>query len=122
MKLDQMRMYQAAEALVTEVDTLLPVARGQASGIADHLERSCNSVLFNMAEGIGSFMPKMKINAYEIARKEANEARAVLKRLMIRRVFTFAEIRTAHELAGACVGMLTRAIRAVEARAGDVPP
>src|SRR5690606_10796720 len=118
MRPEQMRMYQAAERLLIEVDQLLPGARAAASRMADHLERSCDSVMFNMAEGIGSFTPKVKINAYDIARKEANEARAVLRRLMLRGVFTYAEIRTAHDLAGACVGMLTAAIKAIENRAG----
>lgn len=109
-------MYQAAEALVIEVDALLPRARKRAPHQADHLERSADSVLFNMAEGIGSFKPKVKISAYDIARKEANEVRAILRRLMIKRVFTYTEIRKALDLAGACVGMLTSAIIGLEKR------
>lgn len=81
MKLERMRMYQAAVALVTEADKLLPRARQVAPRQAGHLERSADSVLFNTAEGIGSFKPRVKIGAYDIARKEANETRAVLRRL-----------------------------------------
>ena len=54
MQLDRMRMYQAAERLVGEVDNLLPRARTRALDQADHLDRSASSVLFNTAEGIGT--------------------------------------------------------------------
>jgi four helix bundle protein len=116
MQLDRMRMYQAAERLIGEVDTLLPRIRTIALNQADHLDRSANSVLFNTAEGIGSFKPKIKINAYSIARKEANEVRAVLRSLVIKRIVTTKQIQKAYDLAGACVGMLTNAIIALEKR------
>jgi four helix bundle protein len=112
-------MYQAAEALVAEVDGLLPLAKDRAPKPADHLERSADSVLFNMSEGIGSFRVKVKITAYEVARKEANEVRAVLRRLVIKRVFTYSQSQKAYHLAGACVGMLTKAIIALEQRPSE---
>jgi four helix bundle protein len=114
MQLEKMRMYEAAEALVAEVDKLLPRAKSRARLQGKHLERSADSVLFNTAEGIGAFKPKMKISAYSIARKEANEVRAVLRRLVIKKVFTQKEVQKAYDLAGACVGMLTKAILAME--------
>ncbi|HET9986346.1 MAG TPA: hypothetical protein VFQ38_22400 [Longimicrobiales bacterium] len=58
----------------------------------------------------------MKTGAYEVARKEANEVRAVLRRLVIERVFTEPQVRKAYNLAGACVGMLTNAIIALQNR------
>ena len=109
-------MYQAAEALNAEIELLLPRAYAQKPKAAAHLENSGNSVQFNTGEGIGTFMPNMKINAYEIARKEANEVRSVLRRLVIGRVFTQHEIQKAYDLAGSIVGMLTAAIKAVENR------
>ena len=117
MRLERMRLYQAAEALTAEVDRLAPLARRIAPGPTDHLVRSADSVLFNTAEGIGCYRPKMKIAAYEIARKEASEVRAALRRLVILRVYTPAEVRKAMDLAGACIGMLTAAIIAAEKRA-----
>ena len=114
--LERMRMYQAAVALNEQVEKLLERAKEKAPKIADHLERSANSVLFNTAEGIGAFKPKVKIAAYDIARKEGNEVRSALRRLVIKKVFTAAEVRKADELAGACVGMLTNAIRTLERR------
>jgi four helix bundle protein len=111
-----LRMQEAAELLAAEVDRLLPRAKRVAPRPSGHLERSTDSVLFNMAEGVACYLPKMKTAAYAIARKEANEVRAVLRRLVIKEVFTMEEVQRAFDLAGACVGMLTNAIRAVEAR------
>ena len=116
MKPENMRMYLAAEALNVEIERLLPRAYVQKPKAAAHLENSGNSVQFNMGEGIGSFMPNVKINAYEIARKEANEVRAVLRRLVIGKVFTEEEIAKAYNIAGSIVGMLTAAIKSVECR------
>ena len=73
MRLEKMRVYQAAEQLVGEVEGLLPRARERKPNAARHLENSVESLLYNTGEGIGSFKPKVKITAYEIARKEANE-------------------------------------------------
>lgn len=115
---ERMRMYQAAEQLVAEVHRLLPravTARNQS----DHLERSATSVLFNTAEGIGSYKPKVKVSAYSIARKEANEVRAILRSLVISETLTTSQIRKAYDLAGACVGMLTSAIIATEKRSDN---
>ena len=75
--------------------------------------------MYNTGEGIGSFKPKVKINAYEVARKEANEVRTILRRLVIGRVFTGVEIAKAYNLSGAVIGMLTNAIKAMEARAEE---
>jgi len=120
MRLEKMRVYQAAEQLVGEIDLLLPRAREKKPNAAKHLENSVESVFYNTGEGIGSFKPKVKITAYEVARKEANEVRTVLRRLVIGRVFKQVEITRAYNLAGAVVEMLTNAIIALEARADDV--
>jgi four helix bundle protein len=116
MRLEHMRMYRAAEELAAEVDRLLPRARRRARRQADHLGRSADSVLFNTAEGVGSFKPGVKVSAYDIARKEASEVRAVLRRLVIAGVFTSAETSRAQALANTCIAMLTRAAIAVEDR------
>ena len=83
---------------------------------ADHLERSWEAVLFNIGEGIGAYQPKVKIAAYEVAKKEANEARAIQRRLVIKRALTNRDIRRAYNLTAAVIGMLTNAIKRVEER------
>jgi four helix bundle protein len=105
-----MRVWLAAEALMAEIDNLVPRARRQAPNAAEHLERSGESVLFNIGEGVGAYRPKAKIASYEVAKKEANEVRAILRRLVIKRVLTQHDIQQAYNLAGAIVGMLTNAI------------
>jgi four helix bundle protein len=103
-------MWQAAELLMAEIDRLVARAKWRAPNPANHLERSGESVLFNIGEGVGAYPPKVKIAAYEIAKKEANEVRAVLRRLAIKKVVTEADIQRAYDLAGTLVGMLTAAI------------
>ena len=56
------------------------------------------------------------VAAYEIARKEANEVRAVLGRFVIKVILTEPQISHAYDLNGACMGMLTHAIIAMERR------
>ena len=109
-------MWQAAELLIGALDPLIDRARPVAANSASHLERSGESVLFNTAEGIGAFQPKVKIVSYEVAKREANEVRAILRRLDIRKIFTALEIKRAYDLAGAVIGMLTRAIIALQKR------
>ena len=111
-------MWQAAEELMAEVDQIVPKVRYSASNATDHLERSAESALFNIGEGAGAFQPRVKIACYEIAKKELNEVRAVLRRLLIKGVLTRSEASRAYNIAGATIGMLTRAIITLEERAG----
>jgi len=110
MRPERMRMQQAAEILMAEVDALVVRVKSSAANAADHLERSAEAVLFNIGEGVAAHRPKVKIAAYEIAKREANEVRAILRRLVIGKRLDQKDIRRAHNLSGAIVGMLTRAI------------
>jgi hypothetical protein len=49
-----------------------------------------------------------------ISRKEANEVRAALRKLVIAKVFTQREIQKAYDLAGSVIGMLTAVIITLE--------
>lgn len=114
MQPERMRVYQAAEELVAEVDRLVPLIAPLNPDAADHLQRSAESVLYNTGEGIEAWRPKVKVAVYEIARREANEVRAVLRRLIIQKVLKQEETRRAYNLAGAIIGMLTNASRTIE--------
>jgi four helix bundle protein len=118
MPYEKMRLQEAAEALAGEIDRVLARVRARAPRPAEHLERSADSVVFNIAEGIAAYRPAVKINAYDIARREANEIRAVLRRLHQKRALTPAELARPYHLAGACMAMLTNAIKAQEKRKG----
>jgi hypothetical protein len=61
MRLDNLRMYQAAEALAAETEKLLPRSRAARPNAANQLENSCDSVLFDMSEGIGSLRTKRRL-------------------------------------------------------------
>lgn len=110
-------MWQAAEQFVAEIDGIVERSRFAAPNPTDHLERSAESVLFNIAEGAGAYRPRVKIACYEIAKKETNEARAVLRRLVLKKVVTNDQIKRAYDLAGVLMSMLTSAILTLEERA-----
>ena len=109
-------MQLAAEELVREVDLLLPVVETVNPNAADHLQRSAESALYNTSEGIVAWRPKVKLSVYEIARRESNEVRAILRRLVIQKALTTDETRRAYNLAGALVGMLINAAKSIEKR------
>lgn len=104
-------MWEAAELLMAEIDRLAPLVVPHNPSAADHLLRSGESVLFNIGEGVAAYRPKVKIAVYEIAKREANEIRAILRRLVIQKVLTNDDTARAYNLAGAEVGMLTNAIK-----------
>jgi hypothetical protein len=71
--LERMRMYHAAVGLNEEVQRSLGPAKEKAPNLADHLERSANSVLLSR-EG-WSVPAEVKITAYDIApKKEVSSA------------------------------------------------
>ena len=112
---EPIRLRQAIELLMREVDGILAEVRPFARNAADHLERSCESLMFNANEGIASIRPKVKINAYDIARKEAAEVRAVLRRFQLKGLVTSARIRRALNLAAVCMSMLGSAMKTLSA-------
>ena len=101
---------------MAEVDRLLPLVRPGAPNSAEHLERCAESVLFNIGEGVGAWSPKTKIAAYEIAKREANEIRAILRRFVIKRLLTSRDTSKPYDLAGTAVAMLTNAIKGIQKR------
>jgi four helix bundle protein len=108
-------MWGAAEELMVELDAIVARVKHEAPNPASHLERSGESLLFNLAEGVGAHAPKVKISAYEIAKKEGNEVRAVLRRLVLRRLLTSREIARPYNLATTVMAMLTNAILTLKA-------
>ena len=109
MQPERMRVYLAAEELGDEIDRLVPLIAPLNRNAADHLARSAESVLFNLGEGIEAWKPKVKIDRYEIARREANEIRAILRRVLRQGILTREQSARAYALAGVIIGMLTRA-------------
>jgi four helix bundle protein len=116
MRLEHMRVWQAAERLMAEADRIAGLVRNTSANAADHLERSAEAVLFNTGEGVGAYKPNSMINAYEIAKKEATEIRAILRRLVIKRALATSDVRHADELACAVIAMLIAAIKSQSAR------
>jgi four helix bundle protein len=116
MRPERVGFLQAAEELAAEIDGLLPLVQVDAAHAADNLGRSAESVLFNTGEGVGAFRPRVKIAAYDIAKKEANEVRVILRRLVRRNLLTQQQVNRAYNLAGSVIGMLTAACITLQKR------
>lgn len=104
-----------------EIDRLVPIIEPLNPNAADHLRRSGESVLYNTAEGVVAWRPKVKLAVYEIARRESNEVRAILRRLVAPGIVTTDQTRRAYNLAGAIVGMLIAAAIKIEKRKSTDP-
>ena len=55
MAVEELRVYQAAEALVVEVDKIAALLPSSVRNTIDHMTRCAEAVLFNTSEGGGSF-------------------------------------------------------------------
>ena len=117
MRHEKMRVLAAAERLLSEVESIVSRVQSRAPNVTDHARRAAESVLFNTAEGVAAYAPKVKISCYEIAKREASEVRAALKALVIRGALTPDETRPASNLASAIISMLSSASRTLEKRA-----
>lgn len=114
-----MRVYQLAEELSEEVDKILAVLPYKARKLADHLERSSESVGLNLMEGLTAFKPKVKASCFDITRRESGEVRKVLRRVVRRKFIAPMQTQRADGLASAMIGAMTRMIQQQEARAED---
>jgi hypothetical protein len=70
-----------------------------------------------VGEGVAAYQPRVKIAAYEIAKKEATKVHAIVRRLITKKLLADREIERAYGLAGAIIGMLTKAIIRLSSRA-----
>jgi four helix bundle protein len=73
-------VYALAQEFAREADSLVRRSRCGLS-LADHIIRSAESVLLNIAEGSAYYSPGKKLNHYNIARASAAECLAGLDRL-----------------------------------------
>ena len=107
---------EKAEQLVVEIARLRRRLKFPGSNASLHLEKSGDSVLFNLAEGIICFNPRLKASKYEIARSEAREVQQALNALVLKRELNAADIAVAEDLADCVIAMLTNMIKNLEAR------
>ena len=116
MRPEHMRVYQAVRELGLEVDRIIAVLPPACRKIADHLERSCESVGLNLNEGLTAFKPRVKANAFDIARREAAEVRKALQRAADKQGVHPDAVKRADQLGTAIIGMLTVMIKQQEKR------
>lgn len=106
---------EKAEELVAETARLLRKIRYPCKASID-LDRSGDSLLLNLGEGIVAFQPRPKAKAYNIARQEAGEIQKALRALVIKGKLSEHDITVAYDLADHVIGMLTNMIKGLEHR------
>jgi four helix bundle protein len=107
MSFEQMRVYQAAELLDSNVAELIDsIGQGHTKDI-DQLRRATASISYNIAEAFGSEHSGQKVYHLGIARGSADETRAVLKKLAKRGALSTTAITRAVVLTVAIAKMLT---------------
>ncbi|HUP89638.1 MAG TPA: four helix bundle protein [Longimicrobiales bacterium] len=111
-----MRVYQLAEELSEEIDKILAMLPYAARKLANHLEKSNESLGLNLMEGLTVFKPKVKASCFDITRKETGEVRKVLRRIVRRKFIAQQLTHRADGLANAMIGAMTNMIKQQEAR------
>jgi four helix bundle protein len=105
-----------AEELVAESARLLRRIPYRCNAY-NHLDKSVDSVHFNIGEGAALFRSRLKRNKYDIARGEAKEVQKALRSLVLRRKLSEQDIAIADDLADQIIAMLTTMIKNLEASA-----
>lgn len=78
---EQLRVEIMAEKLVAEIARVLRRLPYPCNA-SKHLEKSGDSVLFNLGEGIVAFKPRIKAAKYGISRGEAHEVQRAARALV----------------------------------------
>ena len=115
MGFEKMRVYQAAQMLDQEVQSIIAeIKAGARKGYAkdlNHLDRSLASVLTNVPEAYASPPNGVQRQHLEVARVEVDEVRGALRRLVANGFVTEKRIRRACELTSVIAKMLTAWIK-----------
>jgi four helix bundle protein len=85
---EHLRVYQAAQLLRGEVDTLHEGMSSRFDGAYEHLDDAIDSVCNNVAEGSASTYPGKQRHFYDIALGSSGEARNCLQALARRGAFS----------------------------------
>ena len=106
MAFEHLRVYQAAELLDQEVRRLVAVLPYPFAKDVDQLMRALGSILYNIAEANGSISAGRRRYHYEVAMGSADEARAILRRMVNRGALEPKSIRRACALTTTITKML----------------
>ena len=116
MRPEDMRIYKAVRELGLEIDRILALLPPHCSKIANHLDRSVESIGFNLNEALIAYKPKVEASALDITRRETSEVRKALQRAVDKKGIHAAATVRAEQIANAIIGMLTVMIKQQEVR------
>jgi four helix bundle protein len=84
---EKLHVYQKAIEFVKWTDSLLKKIEAKSS-TKDQLERACESIVLNISEGNGKFLPKDRCRYFDISRGSAMECAGCLDVLFARNLIT----------------------------------
>ena len=104
-----------AEELIVEIARVLRKIRYPCHA-SKHLEKSGNSLYFNLGEGVVAFSPKVKAAKYDLTPGEANEVLKAARALVRRGRPTEHDVAKIDDLADYLIGAVTNMIKGLEGR------
>ena len=119
MKPEQMRVFQLCQELQGEIDGIMKELPEKASKIVYHMTRSNESLGFALSEGLVAYKPLVKANFFDVSRRETEEVKKGLRRIVQRGFVTVSRTAKAMSLANALIGSLVVMIKQQEERAAN---
>lgn len=116
MKPEQMRVYQLCEEFQEAVDELLEQLPPEARKIVNHLDRAKESAGLSLSEGLSAFNPRVKASYFDITRRETNECKKAMRRLVRRKFAPLSATFRSSNLGDALIGAMVNMIKQQEAR------
>jgi four helix bundle protein len=108
---DRLDVYRAAIEFICIADEVVErLLRGRGY-LADQLQRAATSIVLNIAEGAGEFIPGDKVRFYRMAKRSATECAAILDVARVRELVDPTQLRVGREFLLRIVSMLVRMAR-----------
>ena len=107
---EKLHVYQKAIEFVKWTDSLLKNLEARSS-TKDQLERACESIVLNISEGNGKFLPKDRCRYFDIARGSAMECAGCLDVLFARNLIADKDKEEGKVILKDIINMLMRLIK-----------
>lgn len=123
---EKLAVYRESLALIGWLTELLDSA-GSVGDVKEQLDRAATSIVLNIAEGNGKFLPKDRCRFFDIARGSALECAAGLDVLVAKRKARADEVRegklTISNIVRMLMGLIKRnSARVYDKRSNKAPP
>ena len=113
---ERLEVYKVATQYADAADDIAANLKDGNAHVRDQLRRASDSIVNNVAEGAGEFLPGEKARFYRIALRSGTESAATLHTCLRRKLADDHAIEDARALLKRVVEMLTRLIKTMTKR------